>query len=256
MRAAEKRRSEEREVTHLKISDVVPDAEEAVALDGQQSAVSEKIVRVDRVSGEVQLHNKHGISMSAFLKASHRLRSMSLVGGYVIQCRGRFKAFMETSQVLADNFAKEGQGAPASRRWHQLIAECELKIRFSLRRQKYVLEIHSLDVFEVQRDKIALAQSETSASTANQPALNESQADQHQQEAQTSKFSFDLQYALCLQPQQSSQQLQLSKQINKEISNIKGSSQLAHQQSGEQLKQLIDKLKPNDTIIWKNVDNK
>lgn len=75
---------------------------------------------------------------------------------------------------------------------------------------------------------------------------------------QSSKFSFDLEYDLCVQPQQSSQQLQLSKIINKELAGIGNSGpQIPSQkQSGEQLKTLIQKLKPNDTIIWKNKNNK
>ena len=95
------------------------------------------------------MQNKHGMSMSAFLKASHRLRSMSLISGYVIQCRGRLKAFLESEQQINDNFMKENISGPANKRWHQLMAESELRIRYSVRRQRYVLEIHSLDVMEV-----------------------------------------------------------------------------------------------------------
>lgn len=79
---------------------------------------------------------------------------------------------------------------------------------------------------------------------------------------QSRKLSFDLQYALSVQLQQSSQQLPLSRQISQEVGNVKSQlgagamGQPAPQQSGEQLKQLLDKLKPHDTIIWKNVDNK
>lgn len=42
---------------------------------------------------------------------------------------------------------------------------------------------------------------------------------------QSSKFSFDLEYDLCVQPQQSSQQLQLSKHINKELAAISNNGQ-------------------------------
>ena len=44
---------------------------------------------------------------------------------------------------------KENISGPANKRWHQLMAESELRIRYSVRRHRYVLEIHSLDVMEV-----------------------------------------------------------------------------------------------------------
>jgi len=49
-----------------------------------------------------------GFSMSAFLKASHRLRSMCLVSGYLVQKYGRLKAFVVTRQsdgkILGQNW--------------------------------------------------------------------------------------------------------------------------------------------------------
>lgn len=162
--------ADEKGATYLRISDSILSSDNSIALDGdgQQSALSEKVVRIDPISGEAQLHNTNGISLSAFLKASHRLRSMSLVGGYLIQCRGRFKAFLETNQVVNDNFQNNPQVPTSSKRWYPLMTECELKVKFSTRRQKFVIEIHSLDLMEVQKDRL-------DQSNANQSSLNESQ---------------------------------------------------------------------------------
>ena len=98
---------------------------------------------------------------------------------------------------MNDNFIKENMGAPANKRWHQLMAESELRIRYSLRRRRFVLEIHSLDIIDVQQQE-NLAQSSASIDVSN------SQFEQQQAPIQSSKFSFDLEYDLCLQPQQSS----------------------------------------------------
>ena len=42
-----------------------------------------------------QIKLSNNISMSAFIKASHRLRSMALVAGDIFSCEGRFKAKIE-----------------------------------------------------------------------------------------------------------------------------------------------------------------
>lgn len=61
---------------------------------------------------------------------------------------------MESQQQSNDNFIRENNniGAPVNKRWHQLMAECELRIRYSTRRARYILEIVSLDVMEVHQE--------------------------------------------------------------------------------------------------------
>lgn len=61
--------------------------------------------------------------------------------------------------MIMDNFMKDSQAPPIKGRWHQLMAECELKVKYSLRKQKYmieVIEIHGLDILEAQRDRAGL----------------------------------------------------------------------------------------------------
>ena len=72
------------------------------------------------------------------------------------------------------------------------MAECELRIRYSARRARYILEIVSLDVMEVHQEQ----NNPLGQSMASQAEMN--QADQPQQGIQSSKFSFDLEYDLCV----------------------------------------------------------
>lgn len=190
---------------HLKFTIVDPESSDKN--EHKNSKNSEKTIRIDGVSGEVsQLDGvgTSGISMSAFIKASHRLRSMSMISGYVFQSRGRFKQSIYI-QDEKQNHADIGQSAPI-KRWHLLMSECELRVRYSVRRHRFVLEIHSLEAFDGQQEQSSLEQSAMSSSAHDV---------QEQQPVQSTKFGFDLHYDLCLQMQQSSQQMQLSKQINK-----------------------------------------
>ena len=54
MKRTEKKTGEEKGATYLKISDAISSSDNSLALDGdgQQSALSEKVVRIDPISGE------------------------------------------------------------------------------------------------------------------------------------------------------------------------------------------------------------
>ena len=49
---------------------------------------------------QAPLVNPNEFSLSAFIKASHRLRTMCLISGYVIQRYGRLKAYIATKQKV------------------------------------------------------------------------------------------------------------------------------------------------------------
>lgn len=62
-----------------------------------------------------------GMSMSAFLRASHRLRSMSLVSGYLLSQKGSF---------VAKVTLKPHKVVEQSCEWHSIIPDAELNVVF------------------------------------------------------------------------------------------------------------------------------
>jgi len=61
------------------------------------------------------------MSMSAFLRASHRLRSMSLVSGYLLSQKGAF---------VAKVTLKPTKMVEQSTEWHLIIPDAELNVVF------------------------------------------------------------------------------------------------------------------------------
>ena len=110
-----------------------------------------------------------------------------------------------------------------TQKWLQYCLNGQLRVRYSARRKKFVMEVFNRDL-AIQADK--LGSQEESLSLGN-----------------AQKFSFDLTFAMKATMEKSSSQVQLGKQIVKEMSGDQS-----------QLKELMVKLRPNDTLVWENVN--
>lgn len=82
------------------------------------------------------------LSISAFARASHRLRSMVLVSGDVYCCHGRLKM-----RIAID------QGEESTQKWLQYCLNGELRIRYSTKRKKFVMEVFNRDLL-IAADKL------------------------------------------------------------------------------------------------------
>ncbi len=72
--------------------------------------------------------------MSAFLRASHRLRSMSLVSGYLLSQKG--------SLIARITQRKDGEEVS---KWISVMNAAEINVRFHQKFRRYLLEIVSSD---------------------------------------------------------------------------------------------------------------
>lgn len=78
-------------------------------------------IDINRGFTQDKREQEEGMSMSAFLRASHRLRSMSLVSGYLLSQKGAFvaKVTLKPTKVVE-------QGSE----WHLIIPDAELNVVF------------------------------------------------------------------------------------------------------------------------------
>ena len=80
------------------------------------------------------VNKREPISMSAFMRASHRLRSMSLISGYLLSQKGT---------LLAKISYKSGRKSAAVSKWVTIIDNGEMNIVFHPRYRRFQLEIVS-----------------------------------------------------------------------------------------------------------------
>jgi hypothetical protein len=73
-------------------------------------------------------------SMSAFLRASHRIRSMSLVSGYILTQKGC---------LLAKITHKKGSEASQASKWTTIMDSGEINVVFHPKYRRYQLDIVS-----------------------------------------------------------------------------------------------------------------
>lgn len=170
----------------------------------------------------------NGFSLSAFLKASHRLRSMCLVSGYLVQKYGRLKAYVSTYKINTKFGAAESQmKEPISQTWKQMFSDCQLIVRYSHRRGRFLLEIQS-----------------------GEEGVNQSLHESHDhygfvpQVVKKPKITFDLTYKTGGFTSNSTKQQKQNKQVAGQIQ--------AAQSQHSQLLELLEQLSPNDTLVWSN----
>jgi predicted RNA-binding protein associated with RNAse of E/G family len=76
------------------------------------------------------------ISMSAFLRASHRLRSMSLVSGYILTQKG---------SLIAKLTIKKGMEGKQESKWICIMDSAEINVVFHPKYKRYQLDIVSTE---------------------------------------------------------------------------------------------------------------
>lgn len=130
--------------------------------------------------------------MSAFLRASHRLRSMSLVSGYLLSQKGSFTAKVSFKSTKLGSVVETG-----STKWHTLISDAELNVVFHPKYGCYQVDIISSSGSPRQEEKPQKVRTIEKPPQVNESYFQEqAKADIVSVLRKKKKFSFVLKYTL------------------------------------------------------------